>query len=63
MERKNGDGKKTSAWDDALLLEGQLYPDEQMVRDSARRYALDTLMPRILTANRPTGKSGSTPRS
>ena len=49
---RSGDGTKTFAWDDALLLEDQLHPDERMVRDTARRYALDTLMPRILTANR-----------
>ena len=49
---RSGDGTKTFAWNDALLLEDQLHPDERMVRDTARRYALDTLMPRILTANR-----------
>ena len=40
------------AWDDPLLLEEQLSEDERMVRDAARAYAQDKLMPRILTANR-----------
>jgi len=40
------------AWDDPLLLEEQLSEDERMVRDAARSYAQDRLMPRILSANR-----------
>ena len=39
-------------WDDPLLLEDQLQADERMVRDTARQYARDKLMPRVLTANR-----------
>jgi glutaryl-CoA dehydrogenase len=39
-------------WDDALLLDEQLTEDERMVRDAARAYAQDKLMPRILEANR-----------
>ena len=39
-------------WDDAFLLEDQLGEDERLVRDSARGYAQDKLMPRILEANR-----------
>ena len=39
-------------WEDALLLEHQLDEDERMVRDMARDYCQDRLMPRILEANR-----------
>ncbi|NQU62141.1 MAG: acyl-CoA dehydrogenase [Rhodospirillales bacterium] len=39
-------------WDDPLWLEGQLSEDERLVRDTARDYAQDKLMPRILEANR-----------
>ncbi len=39
-------------WRDALRLDDQLTSDEQMIRDSARRYAQERLMPRILQAHR-----------
>ncbi len=39
-------------WDDPLLLDEQLSEDERMVRDAARAYCQDKLMPRILLANR-----------
>ena len=39
-------------WDDALLLEDQLTEDERMIRDAARAFCQDRLMPRILMANR-----------
>jgi glutaryl-CoA dehydrogenase len=39
-------------WDDALLLEDALSEDERMVRDTARAFCQEQLMPRILTANR-----------
>jgi len=39
-------------WDDPLLLDDQLSEDERMVRDTARQYAQDKLMPRVLEANR-----------
>lgn len=34
-------------WDDPLLLDDQLTEDERMIRDSARGFANDVLMPRI----------------
>ena len=40
------------SWADLLLLEEELSEDERMVRDSARAYARDKLMPRIVEANR-----------
>jgi glutaryl-CoA dehydrogenase len=39
-------------WDDPFLLNDQLSSEERMVRDSARKYCQDKLMPRILEANR-----------
>lgn len=44
--------KQTFQWDDPLLLEGQLTDEEKLIRDAARGFAQDKLMPRILTANR-----------
>jgi len=44
--------KSDFRWDDPLILEDQLSEDERMVRDTARAYAQDKLMPRILEANR-----------
>src|SRR5918996_4675854 len=40
------------AWDDPFLLEEQLTEDERLVQASARDYAQQRLMPRILEANR-----------
>ncbi|WP_375403317.1 acyl-CoA dehydrogenase [uncultured Sphingomonas sp.] len=37
-------------WEDALLLDDQLTEDERMVRDTARGYARDELLPRIVDA-------------
>ncbi|WP_173488338.1 MULTISPECIES: acyl-CoA dehydrogenase, partial [unclassified Aliiroseovarius] len=37
-------------WDDAFLLEDQLTEDERMVRDAARAYSEDKLMPRVTEA-------------
>ena len=39
-------------WDDPFLLDDQLSDEERMVRDVAREYCQDKLMPRILEANR-----------
>ncbi len=39
-------------WDDPFLLNDQLSDEERMVRDAARGYCQDRLMPRILEANR-----------
>ncbi|HLW12732.1 MAG TPA: acyl-CoA dehydrogenase [Casimicrobiaceae bacterium] len=40
------------AWDDPLLLDEQLTGEERMVRDTARAYAQDKLMPRVRDAFR-----------
>jgi glutaryl-CoA dehydrogenase len=39
-------------WDDPFLLEDQLTEDERMVRDSARAYCQERLLPRVLEATR-----------
>jgi len=39
-------------WDDPFLFEEQLGEDERLIRDSARAFAQERLMPRILEANR-----------
>ena len=39
-------------WQDALCLESLLSDEEKLVRDSARSYAQERLMPRIVQANR-----------
>lgn len=44
--------KQTFKWDDPLLFTDQLTDEERMIRDTARRYCQDKLMPRILEANR-----------
>jgi len=40
------------AWEDPLLLDDCLNEDERMVRDSARAYCQEKLLPRIIDANR-----------
>jgi glutaryl-CoA dehydrogenase len=39
-------------WDDPLLLDDQLGEEERMVRDAARDFCQDYLMPRVLEAHR-----------
>jgi glutaryl-CoA dehydrogenase len=39
-------------WHDPFLLEDQLTEEERMIRDTARDYAQDKLMSRVITANR-----------
>jgi len=38
------------AWEDPLLLDDQLTDDERMIRDTARAYAQEKLLPRIVDA-------------
>lgn len=39
-------------WEDPLFLETQLDEDERMIRDMARNYCQDKLLPRVISANR-----------
>ena len=46
-------------WDDPFLLDEQLSDDERMIRDTARDYAQEKLLPRVIEAfleERPTGR-------
>jgi glutaryl-CoA dehydrogenase len=51
-ERPQLAAKPVFRWDDPLLLEEQLTGEERMVRDTARRYAQERLLPRIKEAFR-----------
>jgi glutaryl-CoA dehydrogenase len=51
-ERPPVAAKPVFRWDDPLLLEEQLTEEERMVRDTARRYAQERLLPRIREAFR-----------
>ena len=44
--------KQTFKWDDPFLFNDQLTDEERMIRDTARKYCQEKLMPRILEANR-----------
>ncbi|MGE0357854.1 MAG: acyl-CoA dehydrogenase [Burkholderiales bacterium] len=44
--------KPAFRWDDPFLLEDQLTEDERMVRDSARAYCQEKLLPRVTQAHR-----------
>ncbi len=44
--------KKAFDWRDPLSLETQLSDEERMIRDAARGYCQDKLMPRVISANR-----------
>ncbi len=44
--------KAVFQWDDPFLLEDQLTEEERMVRDSAREYCQEKLLPRVLEATR-----------
>ena len=39
-------------WEDPFLLEDQLTEEERMIRDTAKAYCQDKLIPRIIEANR-----------
>src|SRR5664279_5951432 len=41
---------KDFVWEDPLDLEGELSEDERMVRDTAKGFAQDYLMPRVIEA-------------
>ena len=45
-------GRTPFAWDDPFLLDDQLSEEERLIRDSARDFAEDRLMPRVVEANR-----------
>jgi glutaryl-CoA dehydrogenase len=52
LRAKTAASKPSFDWADPFLLDDQLTEAERLVRDSARDYCQDKLMPRILEANR-----------
>jgi glutaryl-CoA dehydrogenase len=44
--------KEAFRWDDPFLIEDQLSEDERMIRDSARAFAAEKLLPRVIEATR-----------
>jgi len=44
--------KPEFSWEDPLLLDDQLSEEERLIRDSARDYCQEQLLPRIIEANR-----------
>jgi glutaryl-CoA dehydrogenase len=55
LAARSGDERPTSTrfdWADPFLIEEELSEDERMVRDSARAYCQEKLLPRVIEANR-----------
>ena len=52
MSSARSASKPEFQWEDPLFLDAQLSEEERLVRDTARAYAQDKLMPRIVQANR-----------
>ncbi|MEO6269745.1 MAG: acyl-CoA dehydrogenase family protein, partial [Lautropia sp.] len=50
--KSKSQSKASFKWEDPLLLDDQLSEDERMVRDAAREYCQDKLLPRVLEAFR-----------
>lgn len=46
------DTKKTTPWEDPLLLDQQLTDEERFIKETTHGFAQENLMPRILEANR-----------
>ncbi|MCL4798158.1 MAG: acyl-CoA dehydrogenase [Burkholderiales bacterium] len=52
MNAPEATAKQAFQWDDPFLVEDQLSEEERMVRDSARAYCQEKLLPRVLEATR-----------
>jgi glutaryl-CoA dehydrogenase len=50
MSQRKSDTAMRFQWDDAFLLDDQLSEDERAIRDTARAYAQDKLLPRVTKA-------------
>jgi glutaryl-CoA dehydrogenase len=50
--KKNAETKAAFDWSDPLLLEAELSEEERLVRDAARDYAQEKLLPRVISAFR-----------
>jgi glutaryl-CoA dehydrogenase len=51
-KKKPGTARAAFDWADPFDLESQLSEDERQVRDTARGYAQDKLMPRVISSYR-----------
>jgi len=51
-QKRMGSGFVPFNWEDPLDLESKLTEDEKMIRDTARSYAQEHLMPRVINANK-----------
>jgi glutaryl-CoA dehydrogenase len=52
MSAKKSNTRPEFSWEDPLLLDDQLSEEERLIRDSARDYCQEQLLPRIIEANR-----------
>ena len=52
LKSKDAPSPASFQWDDPLLLDEQLTDDERMIRDTARAYAQEKLLPRVIEAYR-----------
>lgn len=52
MSSKSSNNRPSFNWEDPFLLEDQLSEEERLVKDTARDYCQEKLMPRVLEANR-----------
>ena len=50
QEKTSSRAASAFQWDDPFLLEDQLSEDERMIRDTARSYAQEKLLPRVIDA-------------
>jgi glutaryl-CoA dehydrogenase len=50
MQQRKSDTAMRFQWEDAFLLDDQLSEDERAIRDTARAYAQDKLLPRVTKA-------------
>jgi glutaryl-CoA dehydrogenase len=52
LKPKDASAPASFRWDDPFLLDEQLTDDERMIRDTARAYAQEKLLPRVIEAYR-----------
>ncbi|MCC5793396.1 MAG: acyl-CoA dehydrogenase family protein [Chromatiales bacterium] len=59
MQTSKSDRTASADWEDPLGLEQQLGDEERLLRDSARRYCQDVLLPRVRANFREEGQDGA----
>src|SRR5918998_2366716 len=50
LKPKDASAPASFRWEDPFLLDQQLTDDERMIRDTARAYAQEKLLPRVIEA-------------